>query len=146
MLKRVLHSVCLSLHLIVCASCNSSNFALCIIFDLKLICFIQFCKSIFRVQDDTWDFWYNLCHAWKCLEMYLIFFLFLFFVSIILNSNALCDALTVQIHYIVLLKNNEIFYLMLGIIFRSFKEGEHHSWLYFDYFLSYLPTYDEIHC
>ena len=57
------------------------------------------------------------------------------FVSIIINFNALCDAYIVQIEsYAVILKNNRIFCLLLGITFDVFIEGDDHVWLYFVYF------------
>ena len=70
------------------------------------------------------------------------------FVSVILNFNALCDEYTVQRQsYTVLLKSNGIFYLMLGITFGNYilrvsKDDDDHLWLYFVY-LNYPSMYEE---
>ena len=74
------------------------------------------------------------------------------FVSIMLNFNALCDVYAVQIQsYSVLLKSNRIFCPIFGITFGNYflvvpNEGYDQLWLYFVYFLNYPPMYEEISC
>ena len=73
------------------------------------------------------------------------------FVSIIQNFKAIYDECTVQRQYIVLLKNNRLFCLILGKNFGNYflttsNKVEDQLWIYFVYFLNHLPRYEEIHC
>ena len=98
-----------------------------------------------RIQDHTKHFSYIMGYTWKCLDMY--FILCFMVLSIILNFNALCDVYILQKQsYIVLLKNNRLFCVKLGITFGNYiltvsDEGENHVRLYFAYFLNYPCTY-----
>ena len=93
-------------------------------------------------------------YAWKKLHMY-----FKNCVSwspfIILNFNTICDVqfqCAVQIEsYTVLLKNNRMFCLTLGITLRNYfltvsNKGDDHLWLYFAYFLNYSQMSREVDC
>ena len=74
------------------------------------------------------------------------------FVSIILNFNALCDVYTVQRQsYTALLKSNRIFCQLLGITFGNYflsvsNKDDDYLWLYFIFFLSYSDMYEEMDC
>ena len=110
---------------------------------MKLAYFIQIYKNVFRMLDHTKDSKHIMSYAWKRLRK-CIFTCVSWFVSIILNFNALCDAYTVQRqNYIMLLKSNIIFRLILGITFENYslsvsKEGDDHLCFYF-VFLNYPP-------
>ena len=73
------------------------------------------------------------------------------FVSIILNFNALSDAYTAQRQsYTMLLKSNRIFCQILGINFENYfltvsNVAEDPLCLYFVCFLNYPPMFDETH-
>ena len=79
-----------------------------------------------KIPDILWIMHKN---GWKC-----ILNCGSWFVSVILNFNALCDAYTVLRNYAELLGNNRIFCLILGIIFGNYflsasnKDGNH-LWL-----------------
>ena len=83
-----------------------------------------------------------LGNDWKCIVNCVSWF-----VSIILNFNAFCDAYTVQKEgYTMLLKSN-ICCLILGVTFGNYiltvsNEGEDHLCLYFVYFWNWPPIYE----
>ena len=89
--------------------------------------------------------WVIIVNGWICISNCVSWF-----VWNIINVNALCDAYTVQIQsYTVLFKSNWIFWLMFEIYFGNYfltvyNEGDDHFSLYFVYFLSYPPMYEEI--
>ena len=105
-------------------------------------CFV--CRITQKIFDALWVIHGN---GWICILNCVSWF-----VSTILNFNALCDAYTVQMQsYTVLLKSNRIFWLMLGTSFGNYiltvyNEGDYHLWLYFLYFLDYLSMYEETDC
>ena len=86
--------------------------------------------------------WAILGNGWICILKYVSWF-----VSIVLNFNVLCDALTVQRQsYSVLLKSNRISCLIIEITFANClkvsNDSEDHLWVYFVYFLIYPPMYE----
>ena len=84
---------------------------------MKLNIFVQLYKSMVCKQDQTKDFPDIMGYTWKRLDL-VILICVSWFVSIIQNFNALCDAYLVERQsYTVLLKNNRIFCLILGIAF-----------------------------
>ena len=71
------------------------------------------------------------------------------FVSIILNFHAFCDAYTVERHCTVLLKSNKIICLILRRIFGNYilmvsNEAEDQLRLNFVWILNHLPIYEDI--
>ena len=72
----------------------------------------------------------------------------LWFVSVIINFNVVCDAYRVKVqNFIELLKSNRIFWLMLGISFGNYfltvyNESDDHLLLYF----LYPPMYEITDC
>ena len=106
-------------------------------------------NSMFHIQDHAKDSDILLAmigKGWICILNFISWF-----VSILLNFTALCDAYTVQIQsYIVIPKRNRIFCLILGIIFGNYcltvsNEGDDNLWFYFAY-LNYPPMYEETDC
>ena len=71
---------------------------------------------VYRITQKISDIlWARIENGWICILNCVSWF-----VSIILNFNALCNAYTVHRHYTVLLKRKKIFCLILEIIFRNY--------------------------
>ena len=104
-------------------------------------CFI--CRITQKISDALWAM---LGNGWKY-----IFNCVLWFISVIVNFNALCDTYTVYRHYTVFLKSNRAFSFLIKIIIGNYflmvsNKIEEHFWLHFVCFLNQLSISKEIRC
>ena len=124
--KSLLHNIYIALNTV----------QLNISFSCRKACFVY--RITQKISDKLWVILGNGCICiLNCVS---------WFVSLILNFNALCvvaHAFQRQ-SYTMLLKSNRIFCLILGITFGNYfltvsNEGDDHLWLYFVFFLNQPP-------